>query len=419
MKTKITLLRENGKRIADNVILQGVDYIIKRGLTGNRGKGWTYQIKPHGTPYYKRNRWVYTFTVLFNNTSTRADLNRKWSDILEAIEAACKNTKFAKYPWQVTEEKDYVPVKLDVDDDKNNLPEDFKATDEAVQSWADLKTKIGEELLNDPEALATHPEFAHLYGLDPQIRTLLSAVQTAILSQGAQRDHCVCWGHAGCGKTTTLLALEQLLGPGAVLRLDATSTSRAGIEELFFEKYRNGDKWLPVPPIVYCEEVEKADENGLKVWLGALDDRGELRKMKYRQDKVRKVKVLFICTVNDKRKFDQMMGSDGTEAGALSSRCVTDIYFPRPNRDTLKRILQDRIDASGGRKTWIDPALDLGYALGYTDPRKFRSLLAGGDRLLDGSYQIDRLEIAKAYLEDHSKKKKTQDEQEISGTTVT
>jgi hypothetical protein len=97
--------------------------------------------------------------------------------------------------------------------------------------------------------------------------------------------------------------------------------------------------------------------------------------------------------VNNKAKFDSMMGSDGTEAGALSSRCVTDIYFPRPKRDTLYRILNDRIKATGGKTEWIEPALDLGEKLEYTDPRKYRSLLAGGDRLMDGTYSRDRLSI--------------------------
>lgn len=418
MNNKITLQRAIGKKVSDETIRSQVEFIVKRGLTGSRGKGWSHKIEAR-QPFRKDGKWVFTYVVAFNKSSNRGDLDRQWREILEAIEAACKGTKFGQYPWAILsngEAGEPLPGELDSESEADDTdwlapidpttkkPKPSAASGDAeAQSWSDLKTRIPAGLLTDPTALSAHPEFAHLYGLDPQIRTLLSAVQTAIDTEGQQRDHAVCWGHAGCGKTTTLLSLERLLGPGAVLRLDATSTSRAGIEELVFEKYRDGDKWLPLPPIVFCEEVEKADENGLKVWLGALDDRGELRKMKFRQDKVRKINVLFICTVNDKRKFDMMMGSDGSEAGALSSRCVTDIYFPRPSRDTLRLILRDRISASGGKSEWIEPALDLGYDLKYTDPRKFRSLLAGGDRLLDGSYQEDRMAIAKALADDHKK----------------
>ena len=54
------------------------------------------------------------------------------------------------------------------------------------------------------------------------------------------------------------------------LRLDAPSTEGAGIEKLFFSDLD------VIPPLVFMEEAEKADPEALKVWLGALDDRGEI-----------------------------------------------------------------------------------------------------------------------------------------------
>ena len=137
------------------------------------------------------------------------------------------------------------------------------------------------------------------------------------------------------------------------------------------------------------EEAEKADPEALKIWLGALDDRGEIHKVNFRINKLREIKILFICTVNDKKAFDKMMGSDGTEAGALSSRCVTQVYYPRPSHNVLFQILSKEIEEHGGRPEWIPKAIEMSDAMSITDPRIVRSYLAGGDRLMDGTYQRD------------------------------
>jgi len=100
--------------------------------------------------------------------------------------------------------------------------------------------------------------------------------------------------------------------------------------------------------------------------------------------------------VNNKALFDKMMGSDGSEAGALSSRCVSQIYFPRPSNDTLRQILKKEIDQHGGNYDWIAPALDLAKEMGVSDPRIVRHYLAGGDRLMDGGYQRDWRAIQQA-----------------------
>ena len=82
-----------------------------------------------------------------------------------------------------------------------------------------------------------------------------------------------------------------------------------------------------------------------------------------------------------------MMGSDGSEAGALSSRCVTQVYYPRPSSRILHQILSKEIDEHGGNPLWIPKAIEMAEEMGITDPRIVRSYLAGGDRLLNGTYQ--------------------------------
>jgi hypothetical protein len=259
-----------------------------------------------------------------------------------------------------------------------------------VKTWNDLL--IPQEFLgaNSDQALAQHPAWKDLYDLGPQVRLLMNNIQRAATTGGESRNHAVLFGHSGCGKTTTLLSFEKMFGEGSVLRLDATSTTKAGLEKMFFNDLTE------IPPLVFMEEAEKADPEALKIWLGALDDRGEIRKVNFRVNQLRSLKVLFFCTVNNKALFDKMMGSDGSEAGALSSRCVSQIYFPRPSTDTLRQILKKEIDQHGGNYDWIAPALGLAQEMGVSDPRIVRHYLAGGDRLLDGGYQRDWKAIQQA-----------------------
>lgn len=424
---QLTLRRRLGKKTGDEKIQAQVDYIIGRGLKGARGSGWEVQQRRH-PPRRNGDWWEFRYDLTFDKTKGRGRGTeteyRQWEAIKAMIIQTGAGTKFGEYPWEV--EGAMTAANLATSTALRNAggaapPDDgvvpsatapslgavlsevtqnvitslggvreVQSTLSVVKSWDDLE--IPAELLgrSSDRHLAEHPAWSHLYGVGPQIRTILSNIKRAKDTGGASRNHGVLYGHAGCGKTTTLLAIEQMFGPGAVLRLDATSTTRAGIEKLFFSD-------LPViPPLVFMEEAEKADPEALKVWLGALDDRGEIRKVNFRVNQLREVKVLFLCTVNNKTLFDKMMGSDGSEAGALSSRCVSQVYFPRPSETTLRLILQKEIDRNGGDPAWITPAIILAQELGITDPRIVRSYLAGGERLLDGTYQEDWKAIQEA-----------------------
>ena len=85
-----------------------------------------------------------------------------------------------------------------------------------------------------------------------------------------------------------------------------------------------------------------------------------------------------------------MMGSDGSEAGALSSRCVSQIYFPRPSDMVLRQILQKEIARNGGDLAWLDPCIQMAQELEVLPiPASSGPTSQGGDRLLDGTYQSD------------------------------
>lgn len=417
---QLTLRRRLGKKTGDDKIQSQVDYIIGRGLKGARGNGWEVQQRRH-PPRRNGDLWEFRYDLSFEKTKGRGrgtDTEyRQWEQIKAMMIQTGQNAKFGEYPWEVLTPQgapaistvapppddggiipdNAAPTLGDVVSDLNQLVQtklggvrEVQSTLSVVKTWEDLE--IPAELLgrDSDRHLGQHPAWSHLYGVGAQIRTILSNIKRARDTGGASRNHGVLYGHAGCGKTTTLLALEQMFGPGAVLRLDATSTTRAGIEKLFFSDLTD------IPPLVFMEEAEKADPEALKVWLGALDDRGEIRKVNFRVNQLREVKVLFLCTVNNKTLFDKMMGSDGSEAGALSSRCVSQVYFPRPSETTLRLILQKEVAQNGGDPAWITPAILLAQEMGITDPRIVRSYLAGGERLLDGSYQEDWKAIQEA-----------------------
>lgn len=428
MPEQLILRRLLGKKTGDDKIEAQVDYILKRGLHGDRGKGWV--VTKHRHPARRNGDWwEFRYDLTFDKTSGRGrgtDTEYlQWENIKAMVIQTGAGSKFGEYPWEAFKSVDgtlqaqtAIPTALM---NAGGAPPENRVTPDAnaetmsdtvselskiitslggvrevqttlgtVKTWNDLEVPANLLGRDSTFHLSQHDAWKELYGVGAQIRTVLSNIKRAKDTDGRSRNHGVLYGHAGCGKTTCLLALEQMFGPGAVLRLDATSTTRAGIEKLFFSD-------LPsIPPLVFMEEAEKADPEALKVWLGALDDRGEIRKVNFRVNQLREVKVLFLCTVNNKTLFDKMMGSDGSEAGALSSRCVSQIYFPRPSEVVLRQILMKEIHRNGGEEAWVTPCIQMAQELGISDPRIVRSYLAGGDRLMDGSYQRDWMEIAEA-----------------------
>jgi hypothetical protein len=414
----LLLQRVLSKRSGDAKIKSQVDYILRRGMTGNRGKTW--EARPHRLPPIQQDsgNWVFKYRIDFEKKrgqhGTDAEY-KQWEEIKAIIQQTGVIQRFQPFPWTISgQNSSFVRNERNEDDVADRPlppPENFNGVVadlnnvvltqilgevRTVQPFGHTKRwdqlKVPSELLGreSDKHLAKHPAWKNLYGVNPQIRVVLSNIKRAQETNGESRNHAVLFGHAGCGKTTTMFALENMFGSDAVLKLDATSTTRAGLEKLFFSELNE------IPPLVFMEEAEKADPEALKIWLGALDDRGEIRKVNFKVNQLRQIKVLFVCTVNNKTLFDKMMGSDGSEAGALSSRCVTQLYYPRPNQTILLQILAKEIKEKGGNEKWIIPAIELAQKMNITDPRVVRSFLAGGDRLLDGSYQRDWQQIHQA-----------------------
>jgi hypothetical protein len=393
MNYEVNLIRNLKIRVRREKIADQINWLVSRALSSNRGRGWVVLSDNIQGPI--ENKEGYSFVVSLSLKKIKGQLNgsveyNQWQNIKAMFERCVNSTKFVNNPWKVRfSDQDTEIESPDFFEKKENTIEDlipavptFVESSEKEFDWQDYN--FPDEILYDENALSEHSAFSDLYDIGPQIRTVLSAIKRAVETNGKSRYHSVLYGEPGCGKTSTLRAVEKLFGQGSVLHLDATSTTKAGIEKLFFSELKQ------YPKLVFLEEAEKASEEGLKIWLGALDDRGELRKINFRQTQIRQIEILFFCTANNKRAFDNMMGTGSGEPGALSSRCVNEIQFPRPTEATLRKILEKEIKTKGGNIDWVAPCLSLADELDVSDPRKVKAFLTGGDRLLDGSFQKDQ-----------------------------
>lgn len=379
-----------------------LNYLTHVALRGNRGttQGWVLLKQEINDKILQNGNLLFTATLIFEKTRGRQDVAEiQWNKIITMLEKAGKSTKFNKYPWLIAD--------LDITDDevesKQLLAQEMNGkivtvpgvqdicVPSKVKTLEDLKAVFPYALLgpNSDQEIENHPVFREIYGRGPQIRSCLSSIKSFIETNGERANNTLLWGLPATCKTQILLAIEKTFGEGSVLRLDATSCTKAGVEKLFFKDLQI------VPPIIIMEEIEKAEEPTLRIWLGAMDDRHEIRKVNFHMSQVRKVYFLAMATANDKVKFDFLMGGRPNHPGALSSRFKHQYECPRPTEDILKKILQRDINKFGGKFEWVEPILQLARELNTDDPRKVLAFLDGGDRLLDNSYRKDMLAIHK------------------------
>lgn len=230
--------------------------------------------------------------------------------------------------------------------------------------------------------LGTH--FDHIYGRKHQISLIHKSIVAARSSNWQNRFHCLLYGPPASAKSETLTSIGKMLGDEGVhyFKYDATTSTVAGISKILLDPNN------PIPPVMLAEELEKTSEENLKYLLGILDHRAELRRLNARiGNQIRDVRMLCIATVNNVHHFKNLL------SGAIASRFSQQIYFPRPTREILEKVLEREIlKLPDGKMEWISPTLDFAEKLKITDPRRIIPIcLCGKDALLDGSYQDDFL----------------------------
>lgn len=370
------------KRNIDN----NIEFILKRALKISKKHGWSFN-KTEKNQFLDKGNWHYIVKYFFEKKGKNDQLENQWNEIQEIMIKTGSDQKFNKYPWVVIDSE---PLQPEIKTIPNGVHHILVA--DKILTIDDLKEKFPTELLNaTDEQIELHDAFKGIYGRGPHIRSILSSIWSFVESKGERASHTILWGLPACCKSQILLGLVKLFGEGAFLRLDATSTTRAGLERLIFKTLDQ------MPPLFICEEIEKADEQALRIWLGGMDGRHEFRKVNNNMCEVKKVYFMSLATANDKDKFDNMMGGriagNKYYPGALSSRFVHHLECPRPNAAQMKMILNREIQNYGGKIEWIEPCLELAKILNTDDPRKIIGFLDGHDRLLDYSYQKDQLNI--------------------------
>lgn len=254
--------------------------------------------------------------------------------------------------------------------------------------------------------------FSGIYERDAHIRLIHDSTKTFIASQGKTRSHVLMWGPPAGGKTTLGTKFkefyEQDTDREVVAIIDGPTMSKAGLENWLLDQAERGS----LPPIVFIEEIEKQDMDNLLTMLSVMAS-GYVAKMNARVGRlIADAPCVVWATCNDIDILKRF------RRGALLSRFSQQVYCKRPSRDLMLRILQDKVKMIGGNPIWAQKAMDFAYeelpqyiGEAWEDPRRIISLLDGGARLEDGSYQSDLIQILSDQMTEERKENgKTSDD---------
>lgn len=369
----IRLSKDAGRQLNDDKMRVQIDGIVASVNTAQRvGRGWKIELRTRGAERgwfdQKYNystasgsQGVYLYHVYITATcanSERRTIDAEFQNIVNSLDV--KGNAQPGSPWRVTEVdgKPFVPRAL-----AEGMTDEQRAQD------------VGYAPIVIPDTWESF--FDHLYGLEPHIKRIRRSLDAAIVSNWRSRFHCALIGPPGCGKSDICQSIKAALGEEAVLEFDATSTTMAGAQKELAEREE-------LPRVLLVEEIEKAPENSMSWLLSVLDLRGEIRKTTARGNILRDARMVAIATVNDLPTFKRV------GFGALESRFSNKIFFQRPPRELLTRILEREVRRIDGNMEWINPALDFAEEIDTSDPREIIAItLCGRDDLLDGSYQAD------------------------------
>lgn len=208
------------------------------------------------------------------------------------------------------------------------------------------------------------------------------------------RNHVLLYGRpAGC-KTTLFERFKRWYEDGSeverVMFLDAHTTSKAGLENYLLALGEEGN----LPEFIVLEEIEKQTPDNLLALISVMGS-GYVSKLTAPRGRMRSIaNVVIWATANDETVIQNF------RRGVLWSRFTDKLHCARPSPSLMLRILLERVEKLGGDPMWADKAFEFAYecweketGAPLDDPREILSLLKGRNRLLDGSYQKDRLSI--------------------------
>jgi hypothetical protein len=259
----------------------------------------------------------------------------------------------------------------------------------------------GAMLEPDPYNIESHPAFRGIYGRAPHIRRILMAVESFRKSHAKAekakeqqvdltRNHVLLFGPPAGGKGRIKRGLQRLLPYGTWIDLDMPSLTAIGLVKLFTETY----SWR-CPPIVFLDEIEKADKVAVVAQLiQMLDERAQVSRITARSSEMVEVPFLMIAFCNDKEKLDKY------HDGAVGSRFGHEIYFPRPNDEEMRLILHDRVNELDGDAKWVEACMLLAQEFDTNDPRKIKAFMDYGKWLHDESTLREMMSMDARFKDD-------------------
>jgi hypothetical protein len=368
----IRMIRQTERETAGATIKAQVDYIMSKTMKESVARDWTYRMVEPGAPE-KLNGYVqYQREIFLTKVKGRED------NIPSQLLSICERmNKFAEHPTaggQKADRRWVCTIETEIDG-KINAADQIKPPESIPLRYTDVNLERGNW-------------FDEIYDRDAQQEVIYSAICTALETDLRCRYHCIAHGPPACGKTHMMLQFGAMLGEEkrAFLKFDATSMTEAGVRKYLIEAEEEGS----VPPVLILEEIEKTEDKLLRWLLGIMDTRGEIRVTNATAGNlVARAPMLVLATANNMEKFNECL------AGALASRFSHEIYFPRPDRDILKKILVREVSKlpdtkeNERRMEWVEATLKFchdDYHL--DDPRKITPVcMCGKNKLLNGSYQ--------------------------------
>lgn len=282
----------------------------------------------------------------------------------------------------------------------------------AISSATAVRSPVKQDFSFDIPELNEHvmqTVFGRIYEREPHIRTIYSALQTAHRTKFEKRRHVLMYGQPAAAKSEIFTAFQGWLNSGEathVLSLDATTTTKAGLERLLLEKSQDG----LLEPILYLEEIEKHDIKTLLSLLGVMDSRGTIQRTNARVGNISaECKIVIWATCNDASKLRNFEGS------ALWSRFNKRLYCARPGEEIMLKILHREASEMGIKPPSLvyESILRFGFdELLTNDPREFIALLDGWEDI--DAYLEDQKEILNKKNEEEERLKQLRkDEHEI------
>lgn len=233
---------------------------------------------------------------------------------------------------------------------------------------------------------------------DAHLRMMYTSISTYRETNGEERNHMLLYGDPASAKSSVILGfkkwLDEVNGTERIMHINATTLSKAGLENLLLEKAQN--KMLP--ECVWINELEKGQSDDFLCLLSVMDGIGKIQRLNSKIGKREEVcNVLIIADCNDAQKVKEW------QKGAIWSRFVKKLPCVRPSRQIMTEILYGMIEhrrkkGYSANKAWVKAAIDYAFdKVHNNDPRFIKSLLEGKDNLLNGSYFKDLEDIQRAY----------------------